>query len=415
MLIPVLLPFCAPAQNSYGRFTGRVTDQQGATILGAKVKIKQAETNAAAATATNQEGVYDFLNQLPGSYVLSVEFEGFKKHTRSGLALRVGDIVELNIKLELGAVTDSVSVTAESPILETGSASLGQVVDNRMISEMPLAGRGVNYLMQLSPGAVSTNAPMHGWLPQARGSVSDFAVAGTRTRSSEFTLDGIPNMGGDGAIAFQPPPEMIQEFRVQTAAYDASLGRFAGASVNMVLKSGSNAYHGTLWGSHLSRPLMTHPFFINSNLYNTATDRPGETFAAPAGFPHQSLPGAGGRPRAYSQAFRWAQPDVLQLRQRIDGARFQQPDQHDGADRRAAPGGFFPAARTRRELSDLRSRLGCARGGRAVPTDSPARQYRANQPDQPDRATAAALLPAPQYPRLDGLSQQFRHRHPGVD
>lgn len=121
-------------------------------------------------------------------------------------------------------------MTGESPILETSTASLGQVVDNRMISEMPLAGRGVNYLMQLSPGAVSTNAPMHGWLPQARGSVSDVAVAGTCTRSSEF-----------GVIAFQPPPEMIQEFWVQTAAYDASLGRFAGASVNMVLKSGSNA------------------------------------------------------------------------------------------------------------------------------------------------------------------------------
>ncbi len=280
LLIPLLLPFSGLAQNSYGRFTGRVTDQQGATVAGAKVKIKQAETNASAATATNQEGVYDFLNQLPGSYVLSVEFDGFKKHTRSGLALRVGDIVELNVKLELGAVTDSISVTGESPMLETSTASLGQVVDNRMISEMPLAGRGVNYLMQLSPGAVSTNAPMHGWLPQARGSVSDVAVAGTRTRSSEFTLDGIPNMGGDGVIAFQPPPEMIQEFRVQTAAYDASLGRFAGASVNMVLKSGSNAYHGTLWGSHLSRPLMTHPYFINSNLYNTATDRSGETFEA---------------------------------------------------------------------------------------------------------------------------------------
>ena len=191
--------------------------------------MKQAETNASAATATNQEGVYDFLNQMPASYVLSVEFDRFKKHTRSGLALRVGDIVELNIKLELGAVTNSVSVTGESPILETSTASLGQVVDKRMISEMSLAGRGVNYLMQLSP-AVSTNAPMHGWLPQARGSVSDIAVAGTRTRSSEF-----------GVIAFQPPPEMIQEFWVQTAAYNALLARFAGASVNMVLKSGSNA------------------------------------------------------------------------------------------------------------------------------------------------------------------------------
>jgi hypothetical protein len=280
LLVCLFAPFGTPAQNSYGRFTGRVSDEQGAVVVGAKVTIKQAETGVTATTATNQEGVYDFLNQLPGSYVLTVEFSGFKKHTRSGLALRVGDILELNVKLELGAVTDSVSVTGESPILETSTASLGQVVDNRMISEMPLAGRGVNYLMQLSPGAVSTNAPMHGWLPQARGSVSDVAVAGTRTRSSEFTLDGIPNMGGDGVIAFQPPPEMIQEFRVQTAAYDASLGRFMGANVNMILKSGSNAYHGTLWASHLSRPLMTHPFFINSNLYNTATDRPGESFEA---------------------------------------------------------------------------------------------------------------------------------------
>ncbi|MBM3764886.1 MAG: hypothetical protein FJW32_05805 [Acidobacteria bacterium] len=280
VLATLLAPPPAPAQNSYGRFTGRVTDQQGAIIAGAKVKITQSETNSNAETITNREGVYDLLNQLPGSYVLTVEFDGFKKHARSGLVLRVGDIVELNIQLELGAVNDSVSITAEAPILETGTASLGQVVDNRMISEMPLSGRGVNYLMQLSPGAVSTNAPMHGWLPQARGSVSDVAVAGTRTRSSEFTLDGIPNMGGDGVIAFQPPPEMIQEFRVQTAAYDASLGRFAGASVNMVLKSGANAYHGTLWGSHLSRPLMTHPFFINSNLHNTATSRPGETFEA---------------------------------------------------------------------------------------------------------------------------------------
>lgn len=280
LLLTLLFALAAHAQNSYGRFTGRISDEQGAVIVGAKVTVQQTETNISANTVTNNDGVFDFLNQLPGSYVLTVEFSGFKKYTRSGLILRVGDIAELNVKLELGAVTDSVSITSESPILETSTASLGQVVDNRMISEMPLAGRGVNYLMQLSPGAVSTNAPMHGWLPQARGSVSDVAVAGTRTRSSEFTLDGIPNMASGGAIAFQPPPEMIQEFRVQTAAYDASLGRFAGANVNMVLKSGSNAYHGTLWASHLSRPLMTHPFFINSNLYNTATDRPGESFEA---------------------------------------------------------------------------------------------------------------------------------------
>lgn len=244
------------------------------------MRLVQAGTNLAVQTVSNAEGVFELPNLPPGSYQMSVEFQGFKKYERSGLVVRVGDVVELNVTLEVGSLTESVSVTAESPILETGTASLGQTIDNRMITEMPLSGRGVNYLMQLSPGVVSTNAPMHGWLPQARDSVSNMAVAGTRTRSSEFTLDGIPNMARDGIIAFQPPPEMIQEFRVQTAAFDASLGRFAGANVNMVLRSGTNDIHGTLWFSHLSRPLMTHPFFINGNLWNTATDRPGETRGA---------------------------------------------------------------------------------------------------------------------------------------
>jgi Tfp pilus assembly pilus retraction ATPase PilT len=126
ILVPLLFSLPVRAQNSYGRFTGRVIDQQGALVMGAKVKIQQAETNASAETVTNQEGVYDLLNQLPGSYVLVVESSGFKKHTRSGLVLRVGDIVELNVALELGAVTDSVPVTAAGLILVTGTASLGQ-------------------------------------------------------------------------------------------------------------------------------------------------------------------------------------------------------------------------------------------------------------------------------------------------
>lgn len=133
--------------------------------------------------------------------------------------------------------------------------------------------------MQLSPTVAATDAPMYGWLPQARDSVSNIAAAGVRTRASEFTLDGIPNMAREGIIAFQPPPEMILEFRVQTAACAAALGRFAGANVNMVLDSGANDYHGALWFSHLSRPLMTHPFFVNCNLWDT---RSGERVPAAA-------------------------------------------------------------------------------------------------------------------------------------
>ncbi len=269
-----LLAAPVPAQNSYGRMTGRVTDQQNAVAAGASVALTQLETNIAARGVTNQEGLFDFPNLLPGSYRMTVTLGGFKKYTRSGLSVRVGDVLGVDVSLELGAVTESIAVTAEAPLLETTTASSGRVIDNKQLTDLPLSGRGVSFLMTLSPTVISTNAPMHGWLPQARGSVSDLAVGGTRTRSSEFTLDGIPNMEEGGTIAFQPPPEMIQEFRVQTAAYDASIGHFTGANINMVLKSGANDYHGSLWFSHLSRPLMTHPFFVNRNLYDLASGPP---------------------------------------------------------------------------------------------------------------------------------------------
>ncbi|MBI3681521.1 MAG: TonB-dependent receptor [Acidobacteria bacterium] len=264
---------CA-AQNSYGRVTGRVVDSTGAVVSGASVRMTQTETGITAATATNAEGLFDIPNLLPGPYRLQAEIEGFKRHDRSGLEVRVGDLLSLNVSLELGSVSETVTVNAEAPLLETTSASMGQVVDNRTLTEMPLSGRGFSYLMQLSPTVIATNAPMHGWLPQARGSVSSISVAGTRVQNSEFTLDGIPNMEQQGVIAFQPPPEMIQEFRVQTAAYDASMGRFTGANINMVLKNGTNEYHGSLWFSHLSRPLMTHPFFVNRSLYDLSTGPP---------------------------------------------------------------------------------------------------------------------------------------------
>jgi hypothetical protein len=117
----------------------------------------------------------------------------------------------------------------------------------------------------------STNPPTHGWLPQAVDAVSNVGAAGTRVRSSEFALDGIPNMQGGGQISFSPPPEIIQEFRVQTAPFDASVGHFTGAHINMVLKSGANTPHGNLVFSHVSRPLMTKDFFTNRNLYDTRT------------------------------------------------------------------------------------------------------------------------------------------------
>jgi len=262
------------AQNPYGRITGRVTDSTGAVVVGATVRVIQLETNVVTATVTSSTGVYDLQNLLPGRYRIIVEMAGFRRHERGPIEVRVGDVVALDITLELGALEETVTVTAEAPLLESATASIGQALESRMLTDMPLAGRGLTYLMQTAPAVISTNAPMHGWLPQARGSVSDLAAAGARTRSSEFTLDGIPNMDQGGTIMFQPPPEMIQEYRVQTAAYDASVGHFTGSHVNMVVRAGSNEFHGNLYFSHISRPLMSNPFFVNRSLYDTRTGPP---------------------------------------------------------------------------------------------------------------------------------------------
>lgn len=274
LLLPTFAALVLLAQNPYGRITGLVTDSTGAVAVGAAVRAVQVETGIVTAAVTSNSGVYDMQNLLPGRYRIIVELPGFKRHERGPIEVRVGEVIGLDIGLDVGAVEETVTVTAEAPLLESATASIGQTLESRALTEMPLAGRGLTYLMQTAPGVIATSPPMHGWLPQARGYASDLATAGARTRSSEFTLDGIPNMDQGGIILLQPPPEMIQEYRVQTAAYDASVGHFTGSHVNMVVKAGSNELHGTLFFSHISRPLMSNPFFVNRSLYDTRTGPP---------------------------------------------------------------------------------------------------------------------------------------------
>ncbi len=261
----------AYAQDPYGRITGRVTDSAGALVPGATVRVTNIETGVGATVRTNAEGNYEILSLSPGQYKIEAQADGFKHYSRGPIELRVGDVLGLTIPLEVGAMTESVTVTAEAPLLESATASLGQVIDNRRILDLPLPGGSANYLIQLTPGVISTNPPTHGWLPHAVDAVSDMASSGARTRQNEFTLDGIPNMSQGGQMSFAPPPEMLQEFRVQTTPFDASVGHFTGAYVNMVLKSGTNQLHGNAYFSHVSRPLMSVPFFTNRNIHDTRT------------------------------------------------------------------------------------------------------------------------------------------------
>lgn len=256
------------AQNPYGRIGGRVMDKSGSVIPGVSVVAKNTATSVAVSTVSNDEGYYEITNLIPGRYILEAELPGFRRLVQGPVTLSVGDVLDIELGLEVGEVTNSITVTSQAPLLESASASSGQVVDNQQIVDLPLAGGNPLYLTAATGGVIQTTTPANGWLPQAIGPISNAVVAGTPNNSSEFTLDGIPNMSRGGMVAFAPAPEMVQEFRVETVPIDASVGHFTGGRINMVLKSGANAFHGDLFFSHLSTPLMTRPFFINKTIFD---------------------------------------------------------------------------------------------------------------------------------------------------
>lgn len=258
-------------QNPYGRIGGRVLNVSGAAVPQVNIRLTNVDTGMTTSTVSNAEGNYELPNLVPGRYKLEAELSGFKRYERGPLQVRVGDVLSIDPVLEPGVVTESLRVTADAPLLETASSTVGLVVDNRRIQELPLPGGNPMYLVLLSPGVISTNPATYGWLPLAVDSLSAIASGGSPTFTSEFTLDGVPNMSRGGQMSFSPPPEAVQEFKVETASVDAPVGHFTGANVNMVLNSGTNQLHGVLHFGHLSRRLMTRPFFTNRSICDLST------------------------------------------------------------------------------------------------------------------------------------------------
>ncbi len=255
------------AQESRAAILGRVTDSSGAVIIGARVHALNVATNAGASSVTNEVGSYEIPYLLPGQYRVTVEMPGFKKGVRDGIELRVNDRLALDFRLEVGAVSESIVVTGETPLLESTSASIGIVMDQRRVSELPVVGGGPYYMARLSPGILSTGGRFAG-NPIDQGAATDVAVNGTRGGSSETLLDGSPNMV-ERNTPFSPPQDMVQEFKIHTATFDASLGHAAGAVSNVSLKSGTNRLHGT--GYLFDSRLRGVPWFTNRFIYDPRT------------------------------------------------------------------------------------------------------------------------------------------------
>ena len=254
------------AQIDTGTIVGTAKDQSGGAIAGAKVSVTNEATNAVQTTTTNPQGAYTVPLLPPGQYGLKVTREGFEQYSRSGITLQVNQTAQVNAALALGSTKQSVNVVAAAPLLDTETASLGQVVSRTTIANLPLNGRQVFRLVTLTPGILSTPATGGQFRDISVNTTfdSNFSINGGRAGNNEVLIDGVPSTAGYfGQITTIPLVEATQEFKVQSSDLPAQYGRFAGGVVNVITKSGGNQLHGSVFEFLRNDKLDANDFFTN--------------------------------------------------------------------------------------------------------------------------------------------------------
>jgi hypothetical protein len=248
-----LLLLSLPAGNVYGQtfgeITGRVSDQSGAAVPGAAMTLTNTATNATRATVTTDDGFYTFPSVPPGVYNVKAEHQGFKVITSNNIEVQVQQSVRLDLTLEVGQITQSVEVAASATLLQAENATVGTVISNRSITELPLNGREYLNLVALSSN-VNTLSPSAGQAGSRQGgdrAAQAISTGGNRIFFDYYTLDGVNNTDFDfNTYVVLPSIDAIQEFKVQTGVYPAEFGHEA-SQVNVLTKSGGNSYHASLF------------------------------------------------------------------------------------------------------------------------------------------------------------------------
>lgn len=264
LLLSLLLSSFAEAQTASGTILGTIRDPQDAPIPGAKVTVTNTASNISKTFTTDQSGTYAVPFLLPGQYTVTAEAQGFRRSTRSGLTLRVEDRLSIDFRLEVGALAEQVTVTGEASLLETTTNTLGQVIENRRIVDLPLNGREPFSLAQLVPGVLPVprgQAPMH-----LGGSVP--SINGAANGTSEVLIDGATDTvprNRSSLLIHTPSVDAVEEFKVQTNSLSAEFGRFNGGVISVVTKSGTNELHGSAYWFHRNSEFDANDFFNNRN------------------------------------------------------------------------------------------------------------------------------------------------------
>jgi len=290
-LVPIfLLAVYAFGQETRATLSGTITDPSGAAVAGANVQMVNVQTGVESRTESNEVGQYRFLFVNPGSYTLTVTQPGFRTLTRESVILVTGQAGTMDLTLQLGTQADTIVVNDHAPLLEAEKADRGMVVERESITEVPLITRTPLLLGNLVPG-VTTTAVRYDWTPFSNSGLTTWSVNGGTAYSTGFLVDGAPNdvvYQSLPSIAYVPPSDAVQEFRVVANAYDAQYGRNGGGVLSMVTKGGTNDLHGTAY-EYMKRPSLNATSFSNNALGigkdDTTLDQYGFTLGGPVYLP----------------------------------------------------------------------------------------------------------------------------------
>ena len=255
--------------QTFGEISGLVTDASGAAVPAARITVTNTQTNLTRTGESNEAGNYSFPALPPGTYSIRVERDGFQAEFRPSVLLQVQQTARLDFRLNVGSVTEVAQVTSDAPLLNTENATVGTVIENRRIVDLPLNGRNFVSLISLSSNVTTGQISNTGFAASRtgndRGRVS-LSIAGARRTFTYYTLDGVSNTDVDfNVYAFLPSIDALEEFKVQTGVYSAEFGRGAG-QVNVSTKAGTNTYHGAIFEFLRNNSLDARPYAFSSSV-----------------------------------------------------------------------------------------------------------------------------------------------------
>jgi hypothetical protein len=303
-----LVPFSS-GQSTYGSISGSVTDPSGAAISETQVNLTNVSTGEGRTQTTGQDGLYSFVNLNPGEYKIDVQKQGFKHITRQNVIVQVNQSSKVDITLAVGQVSETIEVTADIPLLQAETSSLGQVVEQRKANELPLNGRNIFNLITISPAAVAQGGSGGTPVGQNPFSWGNYQVGGSFANESAEYLDGQPlNIGYINLPIVIPTQDSIGEFKVQYNNLGADWGKFSGGVVNLSTKSGSNSFHGEAHEFLRNKVLNSNDFFLKQQ--QVLANQPNE----PPPYVQNQYGVSGGGPIIKNKTFFFASWEQFRLR-----------------------------------------------------------------------------------------------------